>query len=36
MSNDTIALACDHGAIALKDHIVTYLKDKASTSLTWA
>lgn len=28
MSNDTIALACDHGAIALKDHIVTYLKDK--------
>ncbi|PCI38129.1 MAG: ribose 5-phosphate isomerase B [Rhodospirillaceae bacterium] len=28
MTTDTIAIACDHGALALKTHMVTYLKDK--------
>lgn len=28
MSTETIAIACDHGAIALKEHIVGYLKAK--------
>lgn len=28
MSTKTIAIACDHGAFALKEHIVSYLKDK--------
>ncbi len=28
MSTETIAIACDHGALALKDHIVSYLKGR--------
>ena len=28
MSSQTIAFACDHGALALKDHIVNYVKAK--------
>ena len=28
MTTKTIAIACDHGALALKTHMVTYLKDK--------
>jgi len=28
MSTETIAIACDHGALQLKTHIVAYLKDK--------
>lgn len=28
MSNDTIAIACDHGAFALKQHLVAYLQAK--------
>ncbi len=33
MTNDIIAIACDHGAFALKDHIVSYLKDKGVSVL---
>ena len=28
MTTQTIAIACDHGALALKEHIVGYLKGK--------
>jgi len=28
MPTDTIAIACDHGALALKTHIVEYLENK--------
>lgn len=28
MTTQTIAIACDHGALALKEHIAGYLKDK--------
>jgi len=28
MSNDTIAIACDHGAFALKQHLMTFLEGK--------
>jgi len=33
MTADTIAIACDHGALALKDHMVAYLTDKGHTIL---
>lgn len=28
MSNDTIAIACDHGAFVLKQHLMTFLEGK--------
>lgn len=28
MSNDTIAIACDHGAFALKEHLVAFLEEQ--------
>ena len=28
MTTQTIAIACDHGALALKEHMVGFLKDK--------
>jgi len=31
MTTETIAIACDHGALALKDHLVRYLTDKGYT-----
>ena len=33
MSNDTIAIACDHGAFALKEHLKAYAEEKGLSVL---
>lgn len=33
MSTDTIAIACDHGAFALKQHLVAFLEEKGLSVL---